>query len=82
MFVERIKIHKGWKDAETNLTKKREAKVKLELANKTDKIPQATAEVKEVREMHRIDRAYSRGSDPMLLYIEWSVKNSTNFRGA
>ena len=54
MFVERIKIHKGWKDAETNLTKKREAKVKLELANKTDKIPQATAEVKEVREMHRI----------------------------
>jgi len=47
VFVERIKIHKGWKDAETNLTKKREAKVKLELANKTDKIPQASAEVKE-----------------------------------
>lgn len=48
MFAERIKIHKGWKDAEATLTKKREAKVKLELANKTDKIPQATAECTEV----------------------------------
>ena len=30
------------------LTKKREAKVKLELARKTDKIPQADEEIREV----------------------------------
>lgn len=41
-------MHRVWKDAEAALTKKREAKVKLELANKTDKIPQAANECKEV----------------------------------
>lgn len=48
MFAERIKIHKSWKEAEAMLTKKREAKVKLELANKRDKLPQAQKECEEV----------------------------------
>lgn len=48
MFAERVKIHKHWKDAEATLTKKREAKVKLELANKTDKLPAAEEECREV----------------------------------
>lgn len=48
VFGERIKIHKHWKDAENMLTKKREIKVKLELANKQDKIAQAAADCEEV----------------------------------
>ncbi|XP_067932075.1 sorting nexin-2-like isoform X2 [Watersipora subatra] len=47
VFAERIKMHKAWKEAEAMLTKKREAKVKLELANKREKIPQADKEVQE-----------------------------------
>lgn len=43
-----MKTYKAWKDAEAMLTKKREAKVKLELARKTDKVPQAEEEIKEV----------------------------------
>jgi hypothetical protein len=45
VFHERFKTYKSWKDAETTLTKKRENKAKLELANKTDKVPQAQAEI-------------------------------------
>ncbi|KAK3098120.1 hypothetical protein FSP39_016301 [Pinctada imbricata] len=45
VFHERVKIYKVWKEAESTLNKKRENKTKLELANKTDKIPQAKQEI-------------------------------------
>lgn len=48
MFHERVKSYKSWKEAEATLTKKRENKVKLELARKMDKIPQAEDEISEV----------------------------------
>lgn len=48
MFNERVKLWKSWKEAEATLTKKREAKAKLELARKSDKIPQAQQEITEV----------------------------------
>ena len=48
VFHERVKIFKNWKEAEQNLAKKREAKAKLELARKMDKVPAATAEITEV----------------------------------
>ncbi|ESO00773.1 hypothetical protein HELRODRAFT_192412 [Helobdella robusta] len=45
---ERVKMHKIWKDSEVTLAKKREVKVKLELAHKmSDKIAEAEREVKE-----------------------------------
>ncbi|XP_069137674.1 sorting nexin-2-like isoform X2 [Argopecten irradians] len=47
VFHERVKAYKNWKDAEATLTKKRENKAKLELANKTDKISQAKQEISE-----------------------------------
>ncbi|OWF51369.1 sorting nexin-2-like isoform X2 [Mizuhopecten yessoensis] len=47
VFHERVKSYKNWKDAEVTLTKKRENKAKLELANKTDKISQAKQEISE-----------------------------------
>ncbi|KAJ8304241.1 hypothetical protein KUTeg_017824 [Tegillarca granosa] len=47
VFHERVKCYKNWKEAESMLTKKRENKVKLELAHKNDKIAQAEAEIKE-----------------------------------
>lgn len=43
-----MKSYKSWKEAEATLTKKRENKVKLELARKMDKIPQAEDEITEV----------------------------------
>lgn len=43
-----MKSYKSWKEAEATLTKKRENKVKLELARKMDKIPQADDEITEV----------------------------------
>lgn len=43
-----MKAFKNWKDAEATLTKKREIKAKLELANKTDKISAATQEITDV----------------------------------
>ena len=49
MLHERVKTYKNWKDAEATLTKKREAKAKLELAHKTDKISQANQEITDVR---------------------------------
>ena len=48
-FNERVKCWKTWKDAEVTLDKKREAKVRLELAHKMDKVPGAKREIKEVR---------------------------------
>ena len=41
-------MFKNWKDAEAMLAKKRENKAKLELARKSDKIPQASQEIAEV----------------------------------
>jgi sorting nexin-1/2 len=46
---ERVKAYRNWKEAETMLGKKREAKAKFELLNKTDKVAQAKQEVTEVR---------------------------------
>jgi len=42
-------MYKAWKDDEATLTKKREAKVRLELTHKTDKIGTAAQEIVEVR---------------------------------
>jgi len=44
-FNEREKCYRVWQDAEAMLTKKREAKVKLELAHKMDKVPMAATEI-------------------------------------
>lgn len=43
-----MKSYKSWKEAEATLTKKRENKVKLELARKMDKIPLVEDEITEV----------------------------------
>lgn len=48
VFHERVKTYKTWKDDEATLAKKREAKARLELAHKTDKISAATHEISEV----------------------------------
>jgi len=48
VFHERVKMYKMWKDEEMALNKKREMKVKLELAHKTDKISAVTHEITEV----------------------------------
>jgi len=46
---ERVKLHKIWKDNEVTLAKKRETKVKMELAHKVmEKVMEAEKEVKEV----------------------------------
>ena len=42
-------MYKAWKDEEVALNKKREAKVKLELAHKSDKVSAVTHEITEVR---------------------------------
>ncbi|XP_005103390.1 sorting nexin-2 isoform X2 [Aplysia californica] len=47
VFHERIKTYKQWKEAETTLGKKREAKAKFEMQNKLDKVAQAQAEITE-----------------------------------
>ncbi len=56
VFNERVKIFKLWKEAEAMLAKKREAKAKLELARKIDKIPGAAQEVTEVRKKYILTR--------------------------
>ena len=43
-----MKMYKAWKDEEIALNKKREAKAKLELAHKTDKVSAVTHEITEV----------------------------------
>ncbi|KAF6025588.1 SNX2 [Bugula neritina] len=66
VFGERIKIYKSWKDAEAALTKKREAKVKLELAHKTDKLPQIQAECKEWEEkVEKGEKDFKKISDAL-----------------
>lgn len=48
VFHQRVKVFQTWQHAQQTLTKKREAKARLELAQKGDKIPQANEEVVEV----------------------------------
>ena len=43
-----MKTYSNWQHAQQTLTKKREALVRLELAGKNEKLPQAQEEVKEV----------------------------------
>ncbi|KAG1698314.1 Sorting nexin-2 [Nymphon striatum] len=45
VFHQRVKVYQTWQHAQQMLTKKREQKAKLELAGKTDKVPQAREEV-------------------------------------
>lgn len=45
VFHQRVKVYQTWQHAQQVLTKKREQKAKLELAGKTDKVPQARDEV-------------------------------------
>lgn len=51
-FHERVRSYSNWQHAQQTLTKKREALVKLELASKNEKLPQAQEEVKEVRALY------------------------------
>ncbi|XP_031561545.1 sorting nexin-2-like [Actinia tenebrosa] len=46
-FHERVRSYSNWQSAQQTLTKKREALVKIELAGKNEKLPQAQEEVKE-----------------------------------
>jgi len=46
-----VRSYSNWQHAQQMLTKKREALVKLELASKNEKLPQAQEEVKEVRKL-------------------------------
>ena len=46
-----MRSYSNWQHAQQMLTKKREALVKLELASKNEKLPQAQEEVKEVRKL-------------------------------
>jgi len=54
VFHERVKTYKTWKDDEATLHKKREAKSRLELAHKMDKISAATHEISEVSIRYRL----------------------------
>ncbi|XP_015918072.1 sorting nexin-2 isoform X2 [Parasteatoda tepidariorum] len=45
VFHQRVKVYQTWQHAQQILTKKREQKAKLELAGKSDKVPQAKEEV-------------------------------------
>lgn len=48
VFHQRVKVYQTWQHAQQMLNKKREAKAKLELAGRSDKVPQANEEVTEV----------------------------------
>jgi sorting nexin-1/2 len=49
VLQQRIKIFWNWKKAEDTLRLKKEAKAKLEAANKQDKVPAAAAEIRDVK---------------------------------
>ncbi|KAM7426884.1 sorting nexin-2 [Porites harrisoni] len=53
-FNERVRAYSNWQHAQQMLTKKREALVKLELASKNEKLPQAQEEVKEWE--HKVEK--------------------------
>ena len=48
ILYQRTKLWSNWQKAEETLKSKKDAKTKLELANKQDKIPTALAEIKDV----------------------------------
>lgn len=48
-FHERTKLFQHWQHSQQMLAKKREAKAKMQLNNRTDRMDQANAEVVEVR---------------------------------
>ncbi|XP_041371595.1 sorting nexin-2-like isoform X2 [Gigantopelta aegis] len=50
VFHDRVKIYKNWKEAESMLMKKRDAKAKLEIQHKSEKVPQAQQEITEWEE--------------------------------
>lgn len=52
VFHERVKVFQNWQHAQLQLTKRRENKAKLELANRNDKMDQAQVEVEEVSAFH------------------------------
>lgn len=52
VFYQRIKVYGNWKKAEDTLKLKNEAKVKLEAANKLDKLPTALAEIRDWETKH------------------------------
>ena len=54
VFDQRIKVFQNWQKSEDTLKSKQDAKAKLELSNKQDKIPTALAEIKDVRERERV----------------------------
>jgi len=47
VFHQRIKVYQTWQHSQQQLTKKREAKAKFELAGRSDKVAQANEEVQE-----------------------------------
>lgn len=48
VFHNRVKVFQTWQNAQQTLAKKKENKLKYEIAGKTDKIHQATEEIAEV----------------------------------
>ena len=52
VFSERVKIFRTWKEYENTLNKKREARAKLELQRKLDKIPAVSQEITAVGTNH------------------------------
>lgn len=60
VFHERFKTYKVWKEAEVTLTKKRENKAKLELAGKSNKVPQAQSGQKRLRKERKILKSFHR----------------------
>lgn len=50
-FHERTKLFQHWQHSQQMLAKKREAKAKMELTNRSDKMDQANGEVVEVRDL-------------------------------
>lgn len=76
MFHERVKSYRSWKEAETMLAKKREAKTKFELQHKSDKVAQAQGEITEVH-------TYSyTAALPILLWAYLVVKVSSKLENA
>jgi sorting nexin-1/2 len=49
VFHYRVKVYQTWQHSQHTLNKKREAKTRLELTGRTDKLAQASEEVTEVR---------------------------------
>lgn len=51
VFHQRVKVYQTWQHAQQTLTKKREAKGKLETTGRADKVPQAQDEILEVNKL-------------------------------